>query len=289
MLSLKKCPETHNILRSDPASLDYDDWLHEGGAVMAITYLRYKAARKIEPHQLTALLRGVPLFWEMKEDFLIGNAGGGLHLQIRSPRGFNIEISDWGEEWELPVAVTSISDKKEEMTAFNLEKKIHALRQLYATIHLIKSGRAKEIPAGATAIDLEEEYLAADERLQIASIGTGSVWVTLKGLVTKSGSSLVALVSLCLPATRQEIQRQLRADARTAETAADKHEFDFQVHKAKEYIKLAREINKLSPTDRGNVEKLLSHWQSQVGSSKPTPAQLEAELGSEDDEDATLT
>jgi hypothetical protein len=70
-----------------------------------------------------------------------------------------------------------------------------------------------------------------------------------------------------------------------AETAADKHEFDFKVHKTKEYIKLAREINKLNHAEKGNVEKLLGHWISQVGASKPTPAQLEAELGSEDDED----
>ena len=149
----------------------------------------------------------------------------------------------------------------------------------------MKNGRGKEIPEDAEFFDLEEKFLADDERLQISSIGTGSVLATLSAFSKKMGSTIVALVAFCLPSTRQSIQIQLRAEAKSAAVKADRDEFDLNTHKIKEFIKLSKELKKLGRPQEDNITRLIEIWMKELGTARPTPEQLELVATKDDDDE----
>jgi hypothetical protein len=163
---------------------------------------------EIDADQLSSLLRGTSFTWHLKDQKeLFGYSPSGLDVSISAPTSLEIGVYDSGEEYEIPIPLLTA---KGGAAAADVERRIHALRQLYAIILLIKSGRGKEIPSDAARIDIEQELLKEEERLQISSIAIGSVFVTLRSLVKNSGSSIVALAALSMPEARQAIQQQPR-------------------------------------------------------------------------------
>ena len=251
-----------------------------------ISYIRGKSELAISADQLAALLQGASFKWSVYKDQMLAYGAGGLKVEIFTPEESHIVIRDFGEDYELPIALLGDKDGQ---AAIDIERRLHALRQLYATIFLLKSGRGKELPVSPVAFDLELKLLKEDERLQISSIGTGSVSATLKGLVKNSGSSIVALVALCIPSLRQPIQRQLRADAKSAEVRAEKDELELSIQKARESMKLGKELAKLSPIEQENALRILEYWSKELNIELPRFSELPEVTDEDSDQRANDT
>jgi hypothetical protein len=241
---------------------------------------REKDPIEIKPDQLTSLLSGTSFHWYTNVPTrLLAKNEAGLSVVIESDNPLNVTLHDWGEEYDLPIAILG---DKDEASALFVEYRLHALRQLYATIYLIKTGRAKEIPEDADRIDLELKLLKRDERLQITSIGIGSVLVTLRSFAKDCGGTLVALVALGIPSIRQAVQRQARAEAEGIELDNRRKEFDLRIHQHKEIIKLGKELAKLSPAERDRLDELVANQMKQLGVIRPTAEEIKSEIDEND-------
>jgi hypothetical protein len=209
----------------------------------------------ITAEQLQSLIQGASFSWELKGNSLLGHSGA--HLAIVIHGELEIFVNDFGAEYELPI---NIMEGNDGMRAVDIERRIHALRQMYAVVVLLKSGRADRIQEQAKydfSYDLEEKFLERDEYLHINSIGAGSVFVTLGAISQNAKHALIYLVTMCSASNRQSVQRQLRADAKSAELEAEKKEFDLAIHKMKEAAKIAKELSKLSPDHQRIVETII--------------------------------
>jgi hypothetical protein len=231
---------------------------------------------EINREEFRELLRGASFYWETWEekketigtkeiikspDTIIGKSGNGVTVAFHARSELTGVVTDYGDETDLPI---SLIDEKEETSAFNIEQKIRALRQLYAIVVLVKSGRGGEVLKVEKGADLERKLLKDDERLKLSSIGVGSLFVTLRSFARNGAEAVVYLVTMLSSSNRQQMQRELRARARSAEIDTERKEFDLEMHKKREklkfgklrwneYKKFVKELNNLTPAERDAV------------------------------------
>jgi hypothetical protein len=105
-----------------------------------------------------------------------------------------IWLSSMLNQGDIPPVRLRILKDGEVATAQVIEKRLHALRQLYAATFLINAGRADEI-ANFKQPEREdlEDLLAEDERLFVSAASEGSFDLTL---VTKTILAFLSLKSL---------------------------------------------------------------------------------------------
>jgi hypothetical protein len=244
---------------------------------MDIFYTRGKRELKITAEQLSQLLHGSCIAGLYLTTLKRPN---NIHqgVALKTSDNFTIEIgfsaasvivvADFGDSDILPIDLL----KGYEGSAFNIENKIRALRQLYATLFLVETDQAKNIPPEAEldpAFDIEQKLLSDKDRLQFRSVGFGSLSVLLNSLTEGGRKAIVTVVALFLPETRQELIRQLRAESDKAETSAERERFDLNVHKANALINLEKKIDKLDTGTRERVERLLTRHLDDIGISPP--------------------
>ncbi len=122
-------------------------------------------------------------------------------------RDFRIELTD---DYDTPAAV--------------VERKIRSLRQLYAVIFLLRSGKASGIPKGlgySDDLDLEAKFLAPDDQLRFSAMGSGSIYATLAGISALAKESVIDLVGMLTVPGYQRAQ-----DRWTNKTAAERLELE---------------------------------------------------------------
>jgi hypothetical protein len=114
---------------------------------------------------------------------------------------------------ELPPVRLRLMAEEEIPTAATLEKRLHALRQLYAVAFLIESGRTDEV---AQAIEQNSEtdleaLLNEEDRLSVRAASVGSFWITLV-IKTKAAFSTLSLIGpLFYDEGRQALLSRVRA------------------------------------------------------------------------------
>jgi hypothetical protein len=229
--------------------------------------------------QLSELLRGSSIRgveWakiQTSQDWKEGLAfktADNFYVEITGFSGPEISVKDFGDDDILPINILKADTHSH--SALSVETKIRALRQLYATLYLIETGRAKLIPAEAEldpSFDLETRLLEERERLGFASIGIGSLFTVLQSLTEGGRKAIITLVALFLPETRQELLRQLRSESDSAELNVQRQEFDLTAHKIKTLLDLQRKTDKLDPAERDRVERLLTRQLHDVGIASP--------------------
>jgi hypothetical protein len=155
-----------------------------------------------------------------------------------------------------PVRLQVLTDS-ETPTAKTVEKRIHALRQLYAATFLINTGRSDEVGKVLESepdADLED-LLNEQDRLFITAASEGSFWLTV---LTKTGSafkSLANIVPLFYEEGRQALLERVRA-------TTDLKKLDVtqkQIKVADELVGLVQKIEKIKdPALRQRMQEAIS-------------------------------
>ncbi len=170
----------------------------------------------------------------------------------------------------------------EAATAQAVEKRLHALRQLYAATFLLNAGRANEI-ANFKLPEWEdfEELLAEDERLFVSAGSGGSFWLTVVTKTTPAFKSLLNIFPLFYSEGRTALLERIRAKTDIAKLAVEQTRADIAFERANKCIDLARKIAKIKdPWVRGQVERVISSNLAALGKDPlalPPPNQNEAE------------
>ena len=121
--------------------------------------------------------------------------------------------TDLTEDRPPPVTL-QIFDAKDAPPAFEIERRIHALRQLYASTFLIESGRSDEIVSllkGDPKADLEAKLLKDGDWLFISAASDGSFWITLLTQSKAAFKSLMHIAPLFWDEGRQALLERVRA------------------------------------------------------------------------------
>ena len=191
-------------------------------------------------------------------------------LDLRSYSEIAITIKDHSSDTIFPI---NILREQKDCPALVLERRIHALRQLYATVFLVKAGRAKEIPPEAEKnpdFDLEEKFLSKDERLYLSSASVGSFLATLHNWTETGRKTIEAIVALFVPEGRELLLRTLRARTVSREVQTKREEFDFNAHKLKTMIGFVKEVEEISdPVLRERVAHLIERNAQELDVQQP--------------------
>jgi|SRR5580700_770051 hypothetical protein len=144
-----------------------------------------------------------------------------IEVRIESAAEPTVTFKDYGAV-DGPFPVNILGDA--EQTAVEIEDRIHALRQLYATVYLVEAGRAKEITEEVEKfdIDIESKFLSEDEKLHLYNVTTGS-FSALLGSLSELGSKVIDIIlGAVLPGGKEQLFRQLRASTESAEADAER-------------------------------------------------------------------
>lgn len=125
-------------------------------------------------------------------------------------------LSTLNSEDGSPVRAQLINDGEEPSVQL-LEERLYNLRQVYAIILLLETGRSEELAElllKNPGADVEQELLNIDERLHIQAAGPGSLWVVLQTAYKKISSApqfALNMLSLVYGEGRQLLLRRARA------------------------------------------------------------------------------
>lgn len=114
----------------------------------------------------------------------------------------------------LPPVTFQIFDGKSAPPAFEIERRIHALRQLYASTFLVESGRSDEIVSllkNDPKADLEAKLLNEEDWLFLSAASEGSFWITLLTRSKGAFKSLMHIAPLFWDEGRKAMLERVRA------------------------------------------------------------------------------
>jgi len=128
--------------------------------------------------------------------------------------GPTVFLSSTLNKGQLPPVRLKIIQDREIPTAIVLEKRIHALRQLYATAFLINAGRTQDLVntlEQSPSADLETSLLRERDRLFITAASEGSFWITLLTRTKAAFKTLSLIGPMFYDEGRQALLERLRA------------------------------------------------------------------------------
>ncbi len=172
----------------------------------------------------------------------------------------NVELISTLNRGELPPVRLQIISDKDDATAQAVERRLHALRQLYAATFLVNAGRADEIANFKEPewVDLEE-LLAADDRLFISAASEGSFWLTVVTKTTTAFKSLSNILPLFYSEVRTAIIERAQAKTELAKLAVEEKRTDIAFNRANKYVELAQKVGKIKdPCVRAQMERIIS-------------------------------
>jgi hypothetical protein len=221
---------------------------------------------EITMDELNTLVAGSSIRWvkesigecvfKTSDDFLVAITPNGDDLKIEvQNHGF---LSHF--RFNIPAAGSS-------PRAFTIERRIHALRQLYALFFLLIEGREEVLLAEPeyVDVDLEQTFLSEDDGLQISDIGIGSLWVTLRNWTEGGRKAIVWLAAILTDQGREALTRRLLAETRSKELAVRHQELTFEFDRANKTIELVNKIEKIKdPAVKERVIRIISRNAAQL-------------------------
>jgi hypothetical protein len=142
-----------------------------------------------------------------------GGEGGTLRATV---------ISTLNSDQVSPVRLQLIAEGEEPSAAL-VERRLHSLRQLYAIILLLNTGRDGELGAALKTqqeVDLEQMLLREDERLYLEAAGPGTWWVTVLTKIKAAPQTALNTLSLVYGEGREMLLRRVRAATKLKEEEA---------------------------------------------------------------------
>lgn len=164
---------------------------------------------------------------------------GGLHVSV---------YSTLNPEDIAPVRLRVIAEGKEASAAL-VEKRLYAIRQIYAIAYLLNKDQEAVLMRGLNMggeFDFEE-LLSIEERLYIQAAGPGSFWVTIASKIAGAGQKALNTLSLIYGEGRELLLRRIRAVTEKMESEAEL-----------ERIKVAREKFNLAEQRTSGIIDLIN-------------------------------
>jgi len=157
-----------------------------------------------------------------------------------------------------------IVDGEKRLPARILEKRLRALRTLYAIVHLSLTDRfnlVQDVLAKDPFYDLEL-LLHDDELLYIECLAPGSWYITLWSKVRSSYHSILQTVSIVSVRGREALLKKLEAEARLKELDVEEKEFEIFTQKADYGLNLMDRLSSDSAKTalRDRVEEALGNF-----------------------------
>ena len=168
-----------------------------------------------------------------KDRIEFGLSGDGMIRVFWTPQGLHANFISTTNLGEVPPLMLRLSEEDRRVPARVLELKLRALRNLYAAVHLLSTGREKQVEEAllsGNGFDLEI-LLDPDEYLYIECLAPGSWYVTLWSKSKESYRSVIAAVALVYERGRDATLRKLEAEARIKELEAETKEFELLTKK----------------------------------------------------------
>lgn len=163
-----------------------------------------------------------------------GLSGDGMVRIFWTPDGLHANFISTTNKGDIPPLMLQIVDGEKRLPARILEKRLRALRTLYAIVHLSLTDRFNLVQDALSKdpfYDLEF-LLHYDELLYIECLAPGSWYVTLWSKVRASYHSILQTVSIVSERGREALLRKLEAEARLKELDVEEKEFENFTKKA---------------------------------------------------------
>ena len=175
-----------------------------------------------------------------------------LRLQVGKDGDITASLISTLNSGEMPpVRIELISDD-ERVTAELLERRIHALRQVYAMSLLLGDDREKELYNRLLEnphADLEAELVSTEDKLLIQEAGPGSLILTV---IAKSKRTYQAVLNACaLPYAegRNALLRRVQADTALKELSVEDKSLDIKLKKAHGIVDVLKKIDSIKDKD----------------------------------------
>ncbi len=196
-----------------------------------------------------------------------------LRLQVGRDGDITASLISTLNSGEMPpVRIELISDD-ERVTAELLERRIHALRQVYAMSLLLGDDREKELYARLLEnphADLEAELVSAEDKLLIQEAGPGSLILTV---IAKSKRTYQAVLNACaLPYAegRNALLRRVQAETALKELEVENKALDIKLKQAHGVVDVLKKIDSLK--DKEAREEIRRSYMGNLSEfSKSTP------------------
>jgi hypothetical protein len=173
---------------------------------------------------------------------------------------------------ELPPVRLQILANGEAPSALTVERRIRALRQLYAVNFLIDAGRSKE---AARVLDANpnadlEELLRERDRLFVTAASEGTFWLTVLTKTRSAFRSLANIVPLFYEEGRQALLERMRANTELAKLTVKEKEDKLSFDRANKLVELVQKVEKIKdPHVKERVQDVLSASLSRLGRQIP--------------------
>ena len=162
---------------------------------------------------------------------------------------------------ERPPIRLRIMGEGEAHTAGEIERRIHSLRQVYATAFLVNTGRSAKVARileENPQADLEE-LLSNKDRLFVTAASEGTFWLTVITRTKAAFRSLTAIVPLFYDEGRQALLDRVRAATELQRLGVEEKRMQLTFEQANKLIDLVQKIDKIKdPAIRERVRDSLS-------------------------------
>jgi hypothetical protein len=193
-----------------------------------------------------------------------------LRIDTNNAKADVFLYSTLNEGQRPPVRLNIIADG-DLPTAEAVEKRIHSLRQLYATAFLIDAGRADAVTQALEQnpdTDLEASLLKEEDRLFITAASAGSFFITVLTKTKAAFSTLSLIVPLFYDQGRQALLSRLRATTELKWLEVKQKDNDITLQGVDRLIGMMQKIEKIkNPTLREQMYALLTDQIRELGRS----------------------
>ena len=145
-----------------------------------------------------------------------------------SPDGLHTNFISTTNKGEIPPLMLQIIDGGKRVPARTLEKRLRALRTLYAIVHLSLTDRfnlVQDVLSKDPSYDLEL-LLDDDELLYVECLAPGSWYVTLWSKLRICYRSVLQTVAIVSERGREALLSKLESEARLKELEVEEKEFE---------------------------------------------------------------
>lgn len=163
-----------------------------------------------------------------KDRIEFGLSGDGMIRIFWRPDGLHANFISTTNKDEIPPLMLQIVDGEKRLPARVLEMRLHALRTLYAIVHLSLTDRfhlVQDALSKDPGYDLEL-LLEDDELLYIECLSPESWYVTLWSKMRTSYRSVLQTIAIVSEKGREALLSKLEAEARVKELEVEEKEFE---------------------------------------------------------------
>jgi hypothetical protein len=176
----------------------------------------------------------------------------------------------------VPDTTFLLASSEEELTAAQVERRLFALRQLYALYVMTAEEMAPELTLVARngqGFDYEQQLLPRELQVRIVSIGPGSLIGVASALANRGRAYVRDFFGAFFPEGLRALLDTVRANADLRQIEVEQKDFELNLHRVNSMIELTKRIEKM-PEGR-TKERLRQQLEGSLGdvaSSSFTPA-----------------